>query len=103
MIFLLTSKQRAELRSMGNSLEAIVQIGKGGINENLIQQANDALTARELVKMHVLETAPDFARETAQQLAEATHSEVVQVIGTKFILYRRNEKNPKIQLKKPKK
>lgn len=96
---MLTSKQRAELRSMGNALEPIVQIGKGGINDNLIRQADDALTARELVKMHVLETAPDFARETAQQLAEATHSEIVQVIGTKFILYRRNEKNPKIQLK----
>lgn len=100
---MLTSKQRAELRSMGNSLEAILQIGKGGINDNLIRQADDALTARELVKMRVLETAPDFARETAQQLAEATHSEVVQVIGTRFILYRRNQKNPKIQLSKSKK
>ena len=92
---MLTSKQRAELRAMGNTLEAIVQIGKGGINDNLIRQMDDALTARELVKAHVL--------ETAQQLAEATRSEVVQVIGTKFILYRRNQKNPKIQLKKTKK
>ena len=100
---MLSSKQRAELRALANPIETILQVGKGGINENLIQQVADALAARELIKLHCLETAPDFARETAQQLAEATRSDVVQVIGTRFVLYKRNEKNPKIVLSKSKK
>ena len=100
---MLTSKQRAELRALANPIETILQVGKGGINENLIQQVADALAARELIKLRVLETAPDFARDTAQQLAEATRSDVVQVIGTRFELYKRNEKNPKIVLSKSKK
>lgn len=100
---MLTSKQRAELRALANPIETILQVGKGGINENLIQQVADALAARELIKLRCLETAPDFARETAQQLAEATRSDVVQVIGTRFVLYKRNEKNPKIVLSKSKK
>jgi len=100
---MLSSKQRAELRALANPIETILQVGKGGINDNLIQQVADALAARELIKLHCLETAPDFARETAQQLAEATRSDVVQVIGNRFVLYKRNEKNPKIVLSKSKK
>ena len=97
---MLTSKQRAYLRSLANSAETILQVGKEGISENLIKQVDDALTARELIKGKVLETAPGFAEEIAAQLAEATGSEVVQVIGMRFVLFRRNLKNPKISLKK---
>ena len=97
---MLTSKQRAYLRSLANSAETILQVGKEGISENLIKQVDDALTARELIKGKVLETAPGFAGEIAAQLAEATGSEVVQVIGMRFVLSRRNLKNPKISLKK---
>ena len=97
---MLTSKQRAYLRGLANSAETILQVGKEGISENLIKQVDDALTARELIKGKVRETAPGFAGEIAAQLAEATGSEVVQVIGMRFILFRRNLKNPKISLKK---
>ena len=97
---MLTSKQRAYLRSLANSAATILQVGKEGISENLIKQVDDALTARELIKGKVLETAPGFAGEIAAQLAEATGSEVVQVIGMRFVLFRRNLKNPKISLKK---
>ena len=97
---MLTSKQRAYLRSLANSAETILRVGKEGISENLIKQVDDALTARELIKGKVLETAPGFAGEIAAQLAEATGSEVVQVIGMRFVLFRRNLKNPKISLKK---
>mgnify|MGYP001160403124 FL=1 len=97
---MLTSKQRAYLRSLANSAETILQVGKEGISENLIKQVDDALTARELIKGKVLETAPGFAGEIAARLAEATGSEVVQVIGMRFVLFRRNLKNPKISLKK---
>ncbi len=93
---MLTSKDRAALRKIANSLETILQVGKGGIGEQVIKQADDALTAREIIKGKVLENAPAFAREVADELAEATRSEVVQVIGTKFVLYRKNPKNPKI-------
>ena len=97
---MLTSKQRAYLRSLANSAETILQVGKEGISENLIKQVDDALTARELIKGKVLETAPGFAGEDRAQLAEATGSQVVQVIGMRFVLFRRNLKNPKISLKK---
>ena len=95
---MITSKQRATLRSQSNGLETIFQIGKGGITDNLIRQTEDALKAREMIKLRVLETAPAFAQETAQELAALTGSEVVQVIGTRIVLYRRNDKDPKIEL-----
>ena len=91
---MLTSKQRANLRSHANRMETILQVGKGGIADALIKQVDDALTARELIKLRVLETAPDTARDTAEQMAEQVGAEVVQVIGTRFILYRRNPKKP---------
>ncbi|WP_296628647.1 ribosome assembly RNA-binding protein YhbY [uncultured Negativibacillus sp.] len=95
---MLTSKERAKLRTLANPLDTILQVGKGGISDTLIKQVDDALRARELIKMRVLETAPAFAREIAHELAEQTGSEVVQVIGTRFVLYRRNPKEPKIVL-----
>ena len=99
----LTSKQRAQLRGLANSIDTILQVGKDGIGENLIKQANDALEARELIKGKVLENSMLSAREGAEELAQATRSEVVQVIGTKFVLYREThskEKDKRIKLVK---
>ena len=85
----LTSKQRSQLKGLANSLDTILQIGKDGISENLVKQADDALEARELIKGRVLENNIEYdARLAAEELAKATRSEVVQVIGTKFVLYR---------------
>ena len=86
----LTSKQRAQLRGIANSLDTIVHIGKDGINDNLIKQASDALEAREIIKCKVLENSMLTAREACEQLAKLTRSEEVQVIGTKFVLYRQH-------------
>lgn len=91
----LTSKQRAQLRAMANPLEPVVHIGKGDIGENLVQQADEALEARELIKCRVLETSMLSAREAANELAAAVRAEVVQVIGTKFVLYRQSHKKDK--------
>jgi len=96
----LTSKQRAQLRALANPIETILQVGKSGVGEQLIKQVNDALTARELIKLRVLETAPGSVREIAEELAAATQSEVVLTIGTRFVLYRRNNKKPVIELVK---
>ena len=97
----LTSKQRSQLRGLANGIDTIVHIGKDGIGENLTRQANDALEARELIKCRVLENSMLTSREAAEELARATRSEVVQVIGTKFVLYRpshNKEKKDKIVL-----
>lgn len=99
---MLTSKQRAYLRSLANTLEPIVHAGKGGISEAMVKQADDALTARELIKGKTLETAPETARETAEQLAAAVNADVVQVVGRVWVLYRKNEKEPKIVLPRAK-
>lgn len=102
----LTSKQRAQLRGMANSLDTILIIGKDGIGENLVKQANDALESRELIKCRVLENSMLTAKEAAQELGKRSRSEVVQVIGTKFVLYREShnkEKKDKIVLVKDKK
>ena len=86
----LTSKQRAQLRGIANTADTIIHIGKDGINYNLIKQANDALEARELIKCKVLENSMLTAREACDQMAKLTRSEPVQVIGTKFVLYRQH-------------
>lgn len=95
---MLTSKQRAKLKSIASTTETILQIGKGGIGDQLTTQVDDALEARELIKLHVLETAPETAQDLARELADATHSEVVQIIGKRVVLYRRNAKKPQIDL-----
>ena len=91
----LTSKQRAQLRGLANSIDTIVHIGKDGIGENLVKQADDALEARELIKGRVLENSLLTAREAAEELAVAARCEVVQVIGSKFVLYRESHSKPK--------
>ena len=91
----LTSKQRAQLRGLANTIDTILIVGKDGIGDNLVKQANDALEARELIKGRVLENSMLTPREAAEQLAPLTRSEVVQVIGTKFVLYRESHKKDK--------
>ena len=91
----MTSKQRAYLRGLANTLEPIVHAGKGGISDAMIKQADDALTAREIIKGRVLENSMLSPREAAEELAPLTRSEVVQVIGTKFVLYRPSHKKDK--------
>ena len=101
----LTSKQRAQLRGLANGIDTILIVGKDGIGDNLVKQADDALEARELIKGRVLDNNIDYdARAAAEELAKATRSEVVQVIGTKFVLYRESHSKPRekrIQLVKP--
>ena len=91
----LTSKQRAQLRGLANSIDTILHVGKEGIGDNLAKQADDALEARELIKGKVLENSLLTAREAAEELAQRTRSQVVQVIGTKFVLYRPTHKKDK--------
>lgn len=95
---MITSKQRAYLRSLAVNEPTIMQIGKGGVSENLIKTVSDALEARELVKLSVLENCEYTAREVADALAEETSSEVVAVLGRKLVLYRESEKHKKIEL-----
>ena len=93
----LTSKQRAQLRGLANDIDTIIHVGKDGVGGNLIKQADDALEARELIKGRVLENSPLSAREGAEAVAKATRSEVVQVIGTKFVLYRETHSKEKVK------
>lgn len=95
---MLTSKQRSYLRSLANNLQPIFQVGKGGITDNMIKQFSDALEARELIKATVLKNAETDTRLVSEEIAEATESEVVQVIGSKFVLYKESQKNPVIEL-----
>ena len=92
---MLTSKQRAQLRGLAATEDTIVHIGKGGITDNIVTQMNDALKARELVKGRVLENSLLTAREACDELSALTRSEQVQVIGTKFVLYRPSHKKDK--------
>ena len=102
---MLTSKQRAYLRGLANTMDPVLQVGKDGIGDNLIAQADSVLEKRELIKGNVLENSLLSAREAAEAIAAATHSEVVQVIGAKFVLFRvQQDKNKrKIELPKTKK
>ena len=94
----MTSKQRAKLRGLANRMETILHVGKSGITPALEIQCRDALTARELMKGRVLETAPMGAKETAAQLAKAVDAQVVQVMGSRFVLYKPNPEKPVILL-----
>ncbi len=97
---MLTSKQRAYLRGLASGEDTIIHIGKGDLNENIITQTKDALKARELVKGKVLENSMLSPREVCDALCTECKAEGVQVIGSKFVLYKRNEKDPKIELPK---
>ena len=95
---MLISKQRAYLRGLASNEDTIMQIGKGGISENLIKTVSDALEARELIKLKVLENSEESPRSAAEALAQATDSEVVTVIGTKLVLYRESKNHKRIEL-----
>lgn len=98
----MTSKQRSYLKSLAVNLDAIFQIGKGGVTDEICHQLLNALNAKELIKIKVLETSPDSIKAVADIVAQNTGAEVVQTIGTKIVLYRvsDNEKNRKIDIKK---
>ena len=89
---MLTSKQRAALRAAANGLDPVFQVGKGEIDETLIKSTADCLAARELIKMKVLENSMYSAKEAAAVLAQETGAEVVQVIGSKFVLFLKKKK-----------
>ena len=97
---MLNSRQRAQLRGMANSYETILQIGKSGITDNTVKQVADALEARELIKLRVLETSPVTSREAADSIALAVGADVVQVIGYRFVLYKESKENKRIVLVK---
>ena len=109
----MTGKERAAWRAKANSLEPLFQIGKGGLNDGIIKQTDDALRARELIKLKVLlDSSPISVRDAANEIAEKTGAEVIQVIGGVIVLYRESEelkqkaaqkeKNKKLAAKKAK-
>lgn len=87
---MITSKERARLRSLANQIDATIQIGKNGITEEVLAQMKETIEARELIKVRVLETALLLTKEAAVQAADGLGAEIVQVIGSKFVLYKKN-------------
>ena len=94
----MTSKQRAYLRSLAQKIDPIFQIGKTGITDNQIEQLQNALEARELIKITFLDTIPDDKNSIANEIAQRTNSEIVQIIGKKLTLYKKSVNKPKIEL-----
>ena len=92
---MLNGRQRAQLRALANTIDTIVQVGKGGITENLTKQVDDALKARELIKGRVLDNTLLSPREVCDELCRTLRAEPVQVIGSKFVIYRENHDIPK--------
>ena len=95
---MLTSKQRANLRSLSANLDTIFQIGKGGITDEICLQISNALEARELIKLRVLDNSGYTAKEAATEISEAVGCEVVSCVGTKFVLYRESKKKKRIEI-----
>lgn len=94
----MTSKQRAYLKSIAGTMDVILNIGKSSLTPEMINAVDEALAARELIKLGVLKNCADDPKELAQIIGERTHSAVVQVIGKKIVLYRPDKKKPKIKL-----
>ena len=95
---MLTSKQRASLRSMANTMETILYVGKDGITENTVKEAYDALEAREIIKCAVQQNCELTAREALDELCQRLHAEPVQCIGRRFVMYRESSTNKRIEL-----
>lgn len=95
---MLTSKQRAHLRSLANTMEPVFLIGKGGLNDNMVRDIDDALEARELIKIKVLNNSTADVREASETVAGKLNADVVQIIGGRFVLYRPSQENPNIIL-----
>lgn len=96
---MITPKQRAELKAIANSIEPAFQVGKSGVNDAQVAQIDDYLRVHEIVKIKVLDNSLYTAKEASIEIAEKINAEVVQVIGSKAILYKKNEKDPVIKLK----
>jgi RNA-binding protein len=95
---MLTSKQRAYLRGLANPIDTIFQVGKGGVGEAMVKSISDALEARELIKLKVLDNSDYSAKEAANEIAEMVGADVVSVLGKKFVLYRESKENKTIIL-----
>lgn len=95
---MLTGKQKGFLRSMGNEMDPIMQVGKGGITESVVTQTNEVLEVRELIKCRVLQNCPGEPKVVAAELAEQVEADLAQVIGRNFLLYRRSKDKPVIVL-----
>ncbi|OEF99010.1 RNA-binding protein [Vulcanibacillus modesticaldus] len=95
---MLTGKQKRYLRSLAHHLDPIFQVGKGGVNENMIKQINEALEARELIKVSVLKNSLEDTDEVAMAIVEGTKSELVQIIGHTIVLYKESKENKQIEL-----
>lgn len=95
---MLTGKQKRLLRSMGSAIDPVVQVGKAGISWQVVDSVNEALEARELIKVKVLQNCPVETKEAVGELAHAAQAELVQVIGRNGLLYKQNPENPKINL-----
>jgi RNA-binding protein len=94
----MTSKQRAYLKGLASTMEPVLNIGKASVTPEMVNAVNEAVTARELIKIGVLKNCADDPRELAQIIAERTHSQVVQVIGKKIVLYKPDKDKPSIKL-----
>ena len=95
---MLTGKQRSYLKGLANKIEPIFQLGKNGITKNFLHQVDEALTAREIIKVNVLNNSFLDVKEAANEVASKSKAEFVQSIGNKFVIYRETEKNKKIEL-----
>lgn len=95
---MLTGKQKRYLKSLGSQLDSVVQIGKAGAAQTVIDSALDVINARELIKVRVLQNSPQEPEEAIAILAEAINAELVQVIGRNGLLFKQNEEKPKIEL-----
>lgn len=97
---MITSKQRAYLRSKANRIDSIFQVGKSSVNPDMTNSIDEALEARELIKITVLNNCTDDIKDIANILSERTHSEIVQIVGKKIVLYRQSKDKPVIELPK---
>ncbi|MCC5911572.1 MAG: ribosome assembly RNA-binding protein YhbY [Clostridiaceae bacterium] len=97
---MLTGKERSHLKSIANGVKPIAQIGKAGVTESFLAQMNDALEAREIVKVNILDNSLLDTKDTANEVAEALKAEFVQALGNKFVLYRKSKNKPQIELPK---
>lgn len=96
---MITTKQRAYLKSLATSLQPAFQVGKGGVNDAQVMQIDDYLRVHEIIKIKVLDNSMYTAREAAEEIAEKIDAIVVQVIGSKAVLYKKNPEKPVIDLK----
>ena len=97
---MLSGKEKRYLRSLANTIDPVVQVGKASVNESVLFSLNEALEARERVKVKVLKNCLDEVKDVAQELADRSNAELVQVIGRNVVLYRRNPEKPMIELPK---